>query len=326
MAVSRLCSVLLSFLFFFILGCSSNVKLQIKKAPELNLVGVKTLKIQKFEISGDLDLDLMNKSGGLLGTVVGMAVDAGANKLAQGRHEGIQQAGLSGLKQVTFQNGYYKVVDGDDCDVSVTGNIYYNVRDEGTDEEDKDDKGNVTRWYEIKRKADVKVKFSITDKSGHIIGMSEVAGSSEKTAKGDDRDEARENVTAWESVVRDALARTNEPFIKKIAPYFVWENRTFEKGESKIIKQGNKAAKNGNWGEAVLLWQQAQSSGSAKDPIAVLYNLAIYDEVEGKLQDALSKFEEVQKTSGNAKYSRDIARTKARIEEEKKLKEAENAR
>ncbi len=80
-----------------------------------------------------------------------------------------------------------------------------------------------------------------------------------------------------------------------------------EKSDSDLIKEGNKAAYKGNWERAVTLWNEAKSSDIKEDEIATTYNLAIYDEVQGRLEQALQKFEAVYGSSGDAKYTIDIA-------------------
>jgi hypothetical protein len=305
---------------FLLAGCATTIQLQIKRAPELNLVGVKKLKIEPFGVSGSLSLDNGLGGGGILGAVIGMAVDAGASKIAEEKHPGLQAAELLGIKQTVYTDGYYTVTEGQDYDAVVTGAIHYEVRDSGGDRQTKDDQGRVYVWYQIDRTAEVRVQFSVADKTGKVIGASQVYTSVSYDARGENRQRAFDNAAPWESMVQKGLTETQEPFIRKIAPYFVTERRTFENGESEAIKEGNKAAGAGNWDTAVELWQQGRESGAEKDQIAALYNLGIYDEVEGRLADALKKFETVQKMSGEAKYAADIKRTQTRIDEAEQMR------
>jgi tetratricopeptide (TPR) repeat protein len=180
--------------------------------------------------------------------------------------------------------------------------------------------GKVTDYYELTRKASVEVRFTVLDKSGTVLGVSEVRGHAEKMTRDPDRDWVRKNSPAWDDLVKAALQQTPESFLHKIAPYFVTESRTFENGEAESIKSGNEAARKGDWGTAVQCWKDAEAGGNPKDKVAALYNLGIYDEVDGRLQDALSKFEEVKNLSNDAKYNKDISRTQARIAEEEKLR------
>lgn len=305
-----------------LLGCTTSVNLKIKRAPELNLVGIKKLKLSNFVMSGNLDLDLMKKKKGLMGALVDVGVGLGSNKLAEGKYPALVADQTQGIKSELLKNGYYQVTDGEEYDALITGTAYYEVKDAGADKESKDKNGNITKWYEITRTATVQVNFSVANKAGDVIGTSQVKGVSAKTNKADTHEDARNNHAPWERLVREAIANSNGPLVKKIAPYFVFEKRTFAKGKHPGFKSGNKAAKAGNWASASESWKLAQSSSSTKDQAAAIYNLAIYDEVEGKLEDALAKFEQASTLAGG-KYTGDVARTRARIAEAKQLQAAE---
>lgn len=303
-------------------ACATTVQLQVKRAPEINLPGVKTIKIEPFAVSGDLSLD-ENKTegGGFLGAIVGLALDAGAKKTAEAKHPGIQQAVWNSLQQAVFKDGYFKMTNGSDYDALITGSIRYSVDDKGEEKTYKV-KDKLYQRYEIQRTANSRVEFTVADKSGQVIGVSNLTGSAYSTDGGEDRIQAQNNSTPWDKVVIESLSKMPEPFLHKIAPYVVTEIRTFENGESPAIKEGNQAARNGDWTRAMELWKQGQGSGLVNDQIAALYNLGIYEEMEGRLQNALANFEEVYKLSGEAKYRVDIARTQARIEETAKLQMA----
>lgn len=327
MFVLRCFFVLLS--LSFLQSCSSVIRVQVKRAPELNLIGVKSCRIDIFSISGDLDLDSPEKSGkGLLGALIDEALDAAAKKIdeGKGKRKRISADYQVELKEIVLADGYYMVTEGEDFDAQIRGNIHFEVTDKGESKEYKNKKGEVNRWYEINRKADVLVKFTVADKSGNVIGVSEVRASASEIATGDTRGDARDNTKSWELLVREALTKTRESFLHKIAPYFVWEKRKLATGTSNLIKKGNEAAKSGRWEAAVQFWEQAQTSKVEKDQIAAIYNLAICDEVEGRLEDALTKFEKLYSSTREAQYSREVARVKMRIEEEKQMREAAEGR
>jgi len=93
-----------------LLGCTTSVNLKIKRAPELNLVGIKKLKLSNFVMSGNLDLDLMKKKGGFMGALVDVGVGMGSNKLAEGKYPALVADQTQGIKGELFKNGYYQII------------------------------------------------------------------------------------------------------------------------------------------------------------------------------------------------------------------------
>jgi hypothetical protein len=116
-------------------------------------------------------------------------------------------------------------------------------------------------------------------------------------------------------VVDSPLEETAEKLLRKISPHVVREQRRFATGASTVIKDANAAAEKGNWQEAVRLWTQASQSGNQTDWIAGIHNLAIYDEVEGKLDDAQKKYEEIFASTRDPKYQRAAASVRARMDD-----------
>lgn len=304
-------------------GCASSTRLQIQRAPELSLPGVKTVKIKEFDVTGDLDLDLVSGNG-LLGAVVNAAVDAGANALAAKKDSALQKQNLSNLRQAIAQNGYFTVTDGEEYDAVISGSSYYEVKDDGEEVESKED-GKTRRLYELRRKASTRVRFTVADKAGNVLAASEASGLQTSSASGEYAGEARDRIESWQTLVRKSFASADAALVKKIAPYYVTESRTFESGDDKSFKAANKSAQDGVWEGAISSWRGALG-GSTKDKAAAYHNLAIYDEYKGELDSALAKYLEVQKLAPSSSHAADVARTQTRVEEARKLREAEAAR
>ncbi|MEK7392007.1 MAG: hypothetical protein AAB214_05505, partial [Fibrobacterota bacterium] len=103
------------------------------------------------------------------------------------------------------------------------------------------------------------------------------------------------------------------------------ESRAFEKGDDSRIKDAGKQADEGSW-DAAVDTLKSTLSGTPKDKVASLHNLAIYDESQGEVDSALVKYQEVQKLDPSSSHAADVSRTLGRVEEIKRLKEAEAAR
>lgn len=300
-------------------GCATGIELQYVKAPEINLSQVKTIKIMPFEVSGELDLDYMNSGNGLGCDLTRTALDAGVDKITENLRSEIQRTELEAMKHAVVQNGFYRITGGQDFDAQVSGNIHYKVTDKGQAVDEKDRKGKITSSYRIRRTAEVEVAFSVIQKDGAVLGSSTVSGSAEEAGEGDDREKAGRNTAEWQTLVERVLAEQRNAVVCKISPCRVREIMNLEEGGSSYIREGNQAAKNSHWEVAVQFWNQGLSSALPKDRFAALYNLAVYDELEGRLKDALARLEKVCEISGDLKYERDLERLRARIDDQEKL-------
>lgn len=306
-------------------ACVTSIPVKIRRAPELNLVGVQTLEIKPFDVSGNLDIDVGNTGKGLLGAVADVALDAGVNKLGERKHKDLQRHHVQGLKGVIVHDGYYKVADKGAKDGVLSGSVLYEVSDSGESGEvveKVDGKDQTRKVYTLTRRAKVTVRIQVVDKDGEVLGATDLGAEVQDQVVADNRDHARDEIEAWDSLVRKAIDVTQQPTLKTIAPYFVTETRTLAKGDNDVIKEANKTAARGEWKTAAQMWTDAGRSGTGDDRTACAYNLGVYAEVEGRLDDALKQFEEAKASSGGSKFSADIARVQTRIREEEQIRAA----
>jgi len=300
-------------------GCATTVKMQVKRAPELDLKDVKTVSVKDFSVNGNLNLDLFNKKKGLMGAVTSIAADVGSNELAKRHHDEIKTLHRNGLKNALFSNGYFKVSDGDNSQATIGGNINYNVSDEFIEETHKDEKGKTTKFFTLERKAKVSINMQVTDKSGTIIGSKTLSTTKGTRASGLKKGDAREKTEEWHKIVNKAVQSLQENSVRKIAPYYVWESRKLAEADAKIIEKGNDAASDGDWERAVSFWEEARDSGSTKDKAAALYNLSIHDEKQGQLNDALEKLKLASSLVDEDDYRVQIRTIERRIRESEQL-------
>ena len=316
----KLISLILTLSIALLTGCATTVKMQVKRAPAINLEDTKTIAIDPFSVTGNLDLDLVDSKNNLLGVVTNIAVSVGSNKLAEAQHDDIQTAHRDGLRNAIFNNGHFQVSSGNNIQATLAGNINYDVVDKLDKNETKDKQGNVVVSYTLNRTAKVSVQMNVNDKKGTMIGSTTLTASSKKQSYGVSKKEARNRTEDWSKLVKKAVKSLHNSTVRKIAPYYVWESRTLAEGDLKIIEKGNDAADDGNWPQAVSMWNEALSAGKTKDKAAALHNLAIYDETQGKLQDSLKKLEEANSMVDESDYAKQLNVIKRRIHEAELLK------
>jgi len=302
-------------------ACSTSIAVQIRRAPELNLPGVKKVRVEGFTVTGNLSLDVVDTGGGVLGALANVAVDAGVNKLSEGKRQELQTHHMNGFRGVIAGDAYYTVVEGGQ-DATLGGTVTYDVADKGEATSTKDKAGVERKEYTTVRTAKVAVRLNVVSATGQVLGSTEVSASAQNKSVGADRDAARKNLEAWDVLARRAITDTQQPMLQRIAPYFVTERRTLAKGDADAIKNANEKAGNGDWASASAMWTAAAASGSVADKTAAAYNLGVFAEVEGRLEDAVAKFEEAKKLSGDPKYAGDISRVQVRMDEERRIKAA----
>ncbi len=316
-------ATLLAVLFFGLGGCTSVVKLNVKHAPEMDMGATRTLSLTRFTVSGQVNLDAANDrdawSSLLKNAVVG--------SFAAPSDVSVQENQYSSLVDALVRNGYYKISTGE-ADAKLSGHVEYRVNDSLSSQENKKAEEGKRMTYTLTRTVEATLNFLVTDKHGMVLGNSQVQHSSEKKWTDDTEAEVRKRAQqlSVSSYVMDEVAAANELLVKKIAPHFVMESRVLEECDSDQSKKGNKAAENGDWLVAVSHWQSMSSSGDAKCRHAAEYNLGVFDESEGRLGEALMRFENVFAFTHNAKFSADVERIRQRMREEERMKQNEAKR
>ena len=314
----------LVFIIFFLFGCASSTNLRIRRAPEIDLSEVRYIRVEPFALTGSLDLKQYHEESFIITIIIDILSDK-YDKIARKNSE------LSFLHQRELSNelsrdGYYMVTLGREFDASLGGTISYTIKDDFDQEKRTDLNGKDYMTNLIKRTIECDVELTVTDKNRDIIGSSRFY--LERTVDTENRDRYYlfQDLIEWEELLQETIRETYLPIIQKVAPYYALEKRVFVKGESKLFKEANKAAKNGDWERAFELWERAEQSGNSLDKGASLYNQAIFAEVEDRLDDALNLYQKAYDIARNSKWHRAISRTKSRIEEKERLEASDRFR
>lgn len=286
-------------------GCASEkVTLEVTHAPQMRMAPIQTIKIDPF------------KSGSYCRMLIfGPRTDSLY----------IQEAALSyapslrDFKKVLsteLRKGKYAITESENFDARLSGSIECDMKYESSIQDNKNRKGEFERTYGLERRTTVVVKFSVVHKNGESFFSDERASKIEMEY-GESVDAATSRMLNNSySIIDDQIEEIANNVLRKIAPYVTRENLSFASGSSSFIKEGNVLAEKGKWQEAAGLWMRALQSDNRSDRIASLYNLAIYDEYQGKFDEALKKLEQIYADTSDAKYKRAITRIKNRIENE----------
>jgi hypothetical protein len=314
---------LLAAFFLGLGGCTSVVKLNVKHAPEIDMGAARTLSVARFTVSGQVNLNTANDRD-VWSSLVKNAV---VGSFAAPSDVSVQENQYSSLVDGLVRNGYYQISTGD-ADAKLTGHVDYRVDDRLSSQENKKAEEGKRMTYTLTRTVEATLHFLVTDRRGMVLGNSQVQHSSEKKWSDDSEKEVRERAQqlSVSSYVMDEIAAANALLVTKIAPHYVMESRVLEECDSDQSKQGNKAAEDGDWLAAASHWQSMSSSGDAKCRHAAEYNLGVFDESEGRLGEALMRFENAYAFTRNAKFSADAERIRKRMREEERMKQNEAKR
>lgn len=210
----------------------------------------------------------------------------------------------------------------------VMGSGTYNVQDFGKWETYKEKKVEKKR-YRITRRVNVEITFKIVNiTTGTIIASKTNSASTGKnnrkySSTGKDEYEAMKNVPDWRPIVDETVNSILNRTVSQIAPHYVMERREIEEGDSDQMEAAVEYAKRDLWEDAKEIWEMviADPSAEKEDRVAATYNLGLYYELQGFLDDAESYFDKAFKMSGDDKFLDARVRIDRRRKELQRLQE-----
>jgi curli biogenesis system outer membrane secretion channel CsgG len=222
----------------------------------------------------------------------------------------------------------------------ITGSGLYSVKDEGAwekyTEEEKVDGKKVKvekERYGIFRNVNVELTFRIIDVARGVVIASKTNRASNSGQRnsnktyGPDETKAAEKLNDWKPAVDNLVNNILDQTIRQIAPHTVTEQREIEEGESDKMERSVELAKRDLWDDAKKIWEEVlNKKGSEKeDRIAATYNIGLYYEIYGFLDDAEQWYQKAYNLSKDSKYLDARARINQRRQELIKLYQQESS-
>ncbi len=228
----------------------------------------------------------------------------------------------------------------------LTGSGSYHVKDIGAWEEYTETKKNKDgkkvkvrkKRYRISRFVQAELTYRIIDMStGRVLvsknnrlanypdgGVKGVGRKSTYTSTGKDEHSAAAGLPDWHAIVDNLVDVLNQKCVTQIAPHTVTEKRKIAEGESPLMEKAVKLVKRDLWDDARLIWENIlKNPPSREDQLAALYNLGVYAEIFGFLDQAEQKYMQCFELSGDEDYLDDRARVRKRKKELQRLREQE---
>jgi len=203
------------------------------------------------------------------------------------------------------------------------GSGTYNVQDRGKWETYKEKKVEKKR-YRISRQVNVKFTYKIVNiTTGTIIASKTNSASAGKNSTGKNEKEAMKNIPDWRPIVDSAVDKVLNQTLWQVAPHYVTESRELEEGDSDQMEIAVEYAKRNLWEDAREVWEMVLEDPSAEkeDRVGATYNLGLYYELTGNLDQAEDNFDQAFKMSGDSKYLDSRARIERRRKELERLQQ-----
>lgn len=350
-------------LMIYVTGCAPptmRLPVQMKKPAEVTLRGIKILSVSDFGVGPEIDAIVGRDVARKLRTSL---LQNGYYELIEEMRlvQALAEHGADDIGQLSAQQ-YQDIGKSLGVDAFLFGTVgVYAHRDAGEARKikktEKKENKTITRTvkgYAVTRTVNVQVSFRIVDSKN---GMA-VAGISRSVEKTDTNVQPLEvtsknifgAITKYKQATGKALTNEEKASIlatehllpvsvlfdqafdylaqqitQTIAPYMTEEIRTLEGGGNKQIKSGNYFASQDLWDDAKEAWESVLDDAEAiKDHPRALYNLGIYQEVNGNLDGAEDYFTQAYKLKDKKLYIDARGRIKERLKELAKLKEQAN--
>lgn len=211
----------------------------------------------------------------------------------------------------------------------VMGSGTYNVQDRGKWETYKEKKVEKKR-YRISRQVDVKFTYKIVNITTGSIVVSKTNSASTGRSKsskysgvGKNEKAAIKNVPDWRPIVDELVEKVLNQTLWQVAPHYVTESREIEEGDSDQMEAAVEYAKRDLWEDAREIWDMVAQDPSADkdDRVAATYNIGLYYEISGYLDEAEDYYDKAFKMSGDSKYLDSRARIQKRRKELERLQQ-----
>ncbi len=237
-------------------------------------------------------------------------------------NQSVQIGQMAGVEALIIGSGNYNSTDGGEWKefLKVTKRKVMNADSSYTEIADT----TVENKFEAKRTVNMEVTYRIVEvSSGRVVASATNRDFAVFTSVKYDETEAYKTLPDWSVGVQQIVDRLVQRTVLQIAPHYVSQSRKIMGGKSPQMKTALEYAKKDMIGDAKGLWEEVISTDIPKlekDRIAATYNMGVYWELSGDLDQADQCFETCFKKTGKAVYLNERQRIKARKQEIERLR------
>jgi len=299
-------------LLMFVAACATKVKVHRMVPAKFDVAGVMTIAVGEFESgccassrwASELTHMLERRlDANIFYTVVPGAPGVGADD-AGGKNAAwrawVKKEGVDGILGGTVR----------EADVDTDWDY---ERKKKKVERDGKTYTKVKRIPIVHRTARLRVAATLFDaKTGERLSHEEYAEDSDSRARG--RDQVR-RMPDENDMIERLVDRVADRVMRGLVPHLMGEKLRL--AEDKDCAEGNKLARNGDWGAAQDLWKSVVAA-NPRNHVAY-YNLGIAAEVAKRYNEAADYYRKAVKIDGRKRYRKALARAERRERDEKKL-------
>ena len=349
------------FACIIVAGCSSTkpIPVRILKPATVTMPGIKSISIINFEVTEGLDkmsgieaarkLNAALVANGHFEMVEGWKAKAALSAIAEEEGREIAALGVTDYQKVGKEIGADAVIFGS-VGIHSSNDTWKKSKREikekvdGKTQKRKIEEAVVTRTArvgitfrvvdvqkgtvlaslsETAEAKDVKAQ-EIEEKSGFLGGISKLRGALGKEASPEEKAKAlaTANLLPPNILFDRALANLSDIIVQNIAPHYVDESRIIQKGKHQLMKSGYNFAIRDLWDDSKEAWLSVtENSGATSDHPQAWYNLGVYHELEGNLDEAEKNFKTAYGLKPEELYLDAKARIRKRKEEMERLQE-----
>lgn len=194
---------------------------------------------------------------------------------------------------------------------------------------DKDGNTIIETRYDAQLSTEVKLAWRMYDpKNRQLIDEFRVAEGLNWEESADTHEDAIDLLPHRQLTVNETSGLAGSSYGMRIAPVWINVERTYFKDHKKSIQmeKATRYAKAGNWKTAAAQWQILVNSPDPKLAGKAAYNMAVANEVEGKLTSALEWAQKSYAEYGNGKAKEYINVLNHRIMEQQRVNQQMNIR
>ena len=107
------------------------------------------------------------------------------------------------------------------------------------------------------------------------------------TSRASSRQGAINGLSSDQRAINALGRRIGLDYGRRIAPSWVWENRTYYVDKHDLLKEAKFMVRNDQWDDAAGLWEQVLNDPDPKSAGRAAYNLAVFREIEGDMDGAI---------------------------------------
>ncbi|MEO0601709.1 MAG: DUF6340 family protein [Myxococcota bacterium] len=186
-----------------------------------------------------------------------------------------------------------------------------------------DGKERTVRTFEVERRLSVLTSWRLYDVPNQQVldDLRETSFSRSWTSSGDTREAAFAGLPSQTQMVSNVAFEAGRAYGQRIAPSYVWVSRRYFGRGDPTFKEARSRVRGLDWDGAAKLWRRLRKSDDPKLRGKAFFNLALFHEVNGRLDMAMQQAQRANRLLDRGLTRRYVSTLAYRKAEEARLDE-----